>query len=174
MPIVVLSGSCGGMMRHHYADIFKGDGEIQAFCDRIFEFTEFLVHVLDIQLDDKGDKERVALHTSCAARREMGVHITGRKLLGQLNQVELVTHDYESECCGFGGTFSVKHGDISAAMVADKSRHLENAEVLRYISADWGCMMNINGALDYRNSKLKGQHIATFLLNRTQKQESRS
>ena len=167
IPIVVLSGSCGGMMRHHYLELLKDEPEIKSFCDRIFEFTEFLVHVLQVKLVDMGTPERVALHTSCAARREMGVHITGGKLLEQLAEVELITHDYESECCGFGGTFSVKHGDISAAMVADKTRHLKATDVVRYISADWGCMMNINGALEYQKSQLTGQHIATYLRQRT-------
>lgn len=168
IPIVIISGSCGGMMRHHYKDLLGDEvPEISAFCDRIFEFTEFLVHSLKIKLDDKGSPERVALHTSCAARREMGVHITGRQLLGQLDNVELVTHNYESECCGFGGTFSVKHGDISGAMVKDKTKNLLDTDVVRYISADWGCMMNINGALDYQKKSLRGEHIASYLLNRT-------
>ncbi len=167
IPIVVISGSCGGMMRHHYCDLLAEQPEIEHFCDRIFEFTEFLVHVLHIKLHDQGEKERVALHTSCAARREMGVHITGNQLIKQLENVELITLDYESECCGFGGTFAVKHGDISAAMVGDKTKHLLATEVVRYVSADWGCMMNINGALDHQKQSLRGEHIASYLLHRT-------
>ncbi|WP_440876905.1 (Fe-S)-binding protein [Thalassotalea sp. PLHSN55] len=166
IPIVIISGSCGGMMRHHYLDLLKDEPGIQAFSDRIFEFTEFLVNVVKIELNDKGHYEKVALHTSCAARREMGVHITGQKLLGQLDNVELVVHNNESECCGFGGTFSVKHGDISAAMVNDKSDSLLNADVVRYISADNGCMLNINGALEYKKENLRGEHIASYLLSR--------
>ena len=130
------------------------------------EFTEFLVNALKIQLNDKGSPEKVALHTSCAARREMGVHITGQKLLAQLENVELVVHKNESECCGFGGTFSVKHGDISGAMVNDKSDSLVEADVVRYISADNGCMLNINGALEYKKEHLRGEHIASYLLSR--------
>lgn len=167
-PIIVISGSCGGMMRHHYQDLLKDHPGIEQFCDRIFEFTEFLVKVLNITLDDQGQPEKVALHTSCAARREMGVHITGRALIEQLDNVELVTHQQESECCGFGGTFSVKHGDISGAMVADKTRHLCDTDAVRYISADWGCMMNINGSLEYQKKQLRGEHIASYLLNRIQ------
>ncbi|MCW8832099.1 MAG: (Fe-S)-binding protein [Colwellia sp.] len=170
IPIVIISGSCGGMMRHHYPELLDDVPEIQAFCDRIFEFTEFLVQVLNIQLTDNGQSEKVALHTSCAARREMGVHITGGKLIKQLKNVELITHENESECCGFGGTFSVKHGDISAAMVNDKSNNLDKAGVVRYVSADWGCMMNINGALEYQKKSLRGEHIASYLLKRTQAQ----
>lgn len=168
IPIVIISGSCGGMMRHHYPELLVDEPGIDKFCERIFEFSEFLVHVLRIKLQDTGGQERVALHTSCAARREMGVHITGRALLDQLDNVELVTHDNESECCGFGGTFSVKHGDISGAMVNDKVESLDNADVVRYVSADWGCMMNINGALDYQDKSLRGEHLASYLLHRTQ------
>ena len=174
IPIVVISGSCGGMMRHHYIDLFANDDDairdrVDNFCERVFEFTEFLVKVLNIKLTDQGKAERIALHTSCAARREMGVHITGGQLIKQLSNVELITHNYESECCGFGGTFAVKHADISAAMVADKSKNLVDADVVRYVSADWGCMMNINGALDYQQQSLRGEHIASYLLNRTRK-----
>lgn len=170
IPVIVISGSCGGMMRHHYLDLLSDDPAINNFCQRVFEFTEFLVHVLRLKPIDQGPKERVALHTSCAARREMGVHITGNKLISQLANVELVLHDYESECCGFGGTFAVKHADISAAMVADKSKHLVASDVVRYVSADHGCMMNINGALDYQKESLRGEHIASYLLSRIKSQ----
>ncbi len=167
IPIVVISGSCGGMMRHHYPALLADEPGIQAFCDRIYEFSEFLVHVLNIQLFDSGNKERVALHTSCAARREMGAHETSKKLLEQLSNVELVEHQYESECCGFGGTFAVKHGDISVAMVEDKTKHLLAEDTVRYISGDWGCMMNIDGALAHQKQPLRGEHIASFLLDRS-------
>ena len=80
IPIVILSGSCGGMMHHHYPSLFKGMPEEQQakqFASRVFEFTEFLVHALKYQPDDKGGSETVAVHTSCSARREMNVHETG-------------------------------------------------------------------------------------------------
>ena len=92
---------------------------------RIYEFTDFLVNVLDWQPEDKGGDCTVVLHTSCAARREMGVHLTGRKLLGGLNKVKVAQQDHESECCGFGGTFSIKQPEISGAMVEDKVKSLE-------------------------------------------------
>lgn len=166
IPIVVISGSCGGMMRHHYQTLLKDDPTMATFGDRIFEFSEFLVNVLNISLDDKGDPERVALHTSCAARREMGSHITSQKLLKQLSNVEVIVHDKQSECCGFGGTFSLKHGDISIAMVTDKTQHLIDSGASTYVSADWGCMMNINCALEYQQQPMRGEHIASYLLSR--------
>lgn len=91
------------MMCHHYLELLEDVAEIVDFCDRIFEFTELLVHSLYLNFIDKGQPERVALHTSCAARREMGMHITGNKLLSQLKNVELIMHNYESGCCGFAG-----------------------------------------------------------------------
>jgi L-lactate dehydrogenase complex protein LldE len=166
IPIVVISGSCGGMMRQHYQSLLFEVPGIQAFCDHIYEFSEFLVYVLNIQLFDTGIKERVALHTSCAARREMGAHKTSKILLEQLDNVELVEHQYESEYCGFGGTFAVKHGDISVAMVEDKTKHLLATDTVRYISGDWGCMMNIDGALAHQKQPLHGEHIASYLLER--------
>lgn len=168
-PVIVLSGSCGGMMHHHYRRLFAGsehESRVNEFCDRVFELTEFLVHVCRIRLEDKGPSTSVVLHTSCAARREMKVHVTARQLLGQLDQVELREQAYESECCGFGGTFAVRHPAISEAMVQDKTQHLSDTRAEQLISADWGCLLNINGALEYQGRTLKGMHLASFLLSR--------
>jgi len=169
-PIVVLSGSCGGMMHHHYRRLFKGDDKqasVDAFCDRVFELTEFLVNVCRVQLKDKGEKTSVVMHTSCAARREMNVHKTATQLLNQLDSVEIIEQAYESECCGFGGTFSVRHANISQAMVEDKTRHLSETNANQLVSADWGCLLNINGALEYQGKSMRGRHLASFLLERT-------
>ncbi|WP_165313638.1 (Fe-S)-binding protein [Vibrio ziniensis] len=170
-PVIVLSGSCGGMMHHHYRRLFKQDAlqaQVDAFCDRVFELTEFLVNVCRVKLIDKGEPTSVVMHTSCAARREMNVHITATELLNQLQGVELRMQDYESECCGFGGTFSVRHPNISQAMVEDKTHHITQTHAETLVSADWGCLLNINGALQYQGKELQGRHLASFLLERTQ------
>jgi len=169
-PIVVLSGSCGGMMHHHYRRLFKGahnQASVDAFCDRVFELTEFLVNVCRVQLKDKGEETSVVMHTSCAARREMNVHKTATQLLNQLDNVDIFEQAYESECCGFGGTFSVRHGNISQAMVEDKTQHLSETNANQLVSADWGCLLNINGALEYQGKSMRGRHLASFLLERT-------
>lgn len=169
-PVIVLSGSCGGMMHHHYRRLFKGDEkqqQVDTFCDRVFELTEFLVNVCRIKLNDRGESTSIVMHTSCAARREMNVHVTATQLLNQLENVELREQDYESECCGFGGTFAVRHPDISQAMVEDKTHHLSNTKADELVSADWGCLLNINGALDYQGKSMRGRHLASFLLERT-------
>ncbi len=169
IPIVVPSASCAGMIRNHYPALFAGDADLaraQAVAERTFELTEFLVHVLDMTLEDRGDPVRVTLHTSCSAWREMGVAEESKQLLGQLKNVELVTLQRERECCGFGGTFAVKHAAISAAMVADKSADIEATGAAYVLGGDCGCLMNIGGALEHQGSAVRGQHIASFLLER--------
>ncbi|WP_137820315.1 (Fe-S)-binding protein [Pseudomonas sp. 2FG] len=170
-PLVVPSGSCAGMLREHYAELFKDEPatleQVQALAERTYELAEFLLHVCKVQLQDRGEPVKVALHTSCSARREMHTHLHGRALLAQLAQVERVEHDHESECCGFGGTFSVRMADISGAMVADKTRALQESGAHQVISADCGCLLNINGALEKQQQALRGHHLASFLWQRT-------
>ncbi|RJG10539.1 (Fe-S)-binding protein [Pseudomonas cavernicola] len=170
-PLVVPSGSCAGMLREHCADLFKDEPatlkQVQALAERTYELAEFLLYVCKVRLQDSGEPVKVALHTSCSARREMNTHLHGRVLLAQLAQVERVEHSHESECCGFGGTFSVRMPDISGAMVEDKTRALQESGAHQVISADCGCLMNINGALEKQQQALRGQHLASFLWQRT-------
>lgn len=169
-PVVVPSGSCAGMMRHHYPELFRGtDDEPRAreLAGRVFELTEFLVRVLKIELRDLGQPVKVALHTACSARREMGVAGDHEQLLKQLDKVELVEQERKEECCGFGGTFAVKNPDISAAMVSDKADALLATGAQQLVSGDCGCLMNIDGHLQHRGAGLRGQHIASFLWERT-------
>jgi L-lactate dehydrogenase complex protein LldE len=169
-PIVVPSGSCAGMMRHHYPEVFKDTPEqasVAAFSERIFELTDFLVNVLNIQLSDLGEPTKVALHTSCSARREMGVAEEHESLINQLGNVELLEQARKKECCGFGGTFSIKHPAISAAMVSDKAESILETNPDRLISGDCGCLMNIHGHMEHEGHQLDAQHIASFLWERT-------
>lgn len=169
-PVIVPSGSCGGMMKHHWPELFKNsefENRAKEISGRVVEFTNFLVNI-GYEPQDKGEPAKVAVHTSCSARREMGVHLTGWKLIDSLQNVERIVHDHESECCGFGGTFSVKQADISGAMVADKVQALKDTEAVEIISADGGCLLNIGGKIAKCEPDMpKPKHIATFLLERT-------
>ena len=168
--IVVPSGSCGGMMKHHWPKLFQGseyEARATELANRVVEFTNFLVDI-GYEPQDKGEQIKVTVHTSCSARREMGVHLTGWKLIDSLKNVERVVHDHESECCGFGGTFSIKHPDISGAMVTDKVAALKETQAVEIVSADAGCMMNIGGKIAKDEPNMpRPKHIATFLLERT-------
>jgi L-lactate dehydrogenase complex protein LldE len=172
-PVIVPSGSCAGMLRHHWPKLFADDlthlPRAESIASRTYELTEFLLHVLHVEWKSAkpAEKETVVLHTSCSARREMGTHTHARALLGQFSNVEIRQQDHEAECCGFGGTFSVKHPEISAAMASDKVDALEETGATTLVSADAGCLLNLNGTLEKRGSALRGQHIATYLWNQT-------
>ena len=108
-PVVVPSGSCAGMMRHHWPALFENDPiagpKARALAERIFELSEFLLRVIKVQyhnvLPGTLAPEQVVLHTSCAARREMGTRAHGVALLDALPGVTRAEHQHESECCGF-------------------------------------------------------------------------
>ena len=177
-PVVVPSGSCAAMMRHHYPALFAGDPALNrkatVLSERIFELTEFLVHVVGFSRADAGAPATVALHTSCHARREMGSAQSSHALLAGLAQVTVARQAHEEECCGFGGTFSMNHPAISRAMVTDKVDSLRESGAERVVSADCGCLFNILGRAEHMDlaakrtsATLPGEHIASFLLRRT-------
>jgi L-lactate dehydrogenase complex protein LldE len=172
-PIVVPSGSCAGMMRDHWPGLFADDPRLQARAievgSRVVELTAFLVEsvgVAALGLPASGAPTRVVLHTSCAARREMGTHVPSRELLRSLPGVEVVTQAREAECCGFGGTFSMRHPAVSGAMVQDKLQSVTDTGCDALVSADCGCLQNINHHAEYQQARLRGKHIASFVLKR--------
>ncbi len=169
-PIVMPSGSCAGMMRRHYPDLFRDTPQVSTaggIAERVWELTDFLLNVCHIRLVDLGEPVRVAMHTSCSARRELGLAEVGPRLLAQLENVEVVTQERAEECCGFGGTFAVRHADIAGAMVGDKVETLVEIGAREYVTTDCGCLMNINGYAEKNLRPVQGQHILSFLWHRT-------
>lgn len=175
IPIVVPSGSCGGMIKHHYPTLFAGEPDEAAAVDvasRVYEFTEFLVDVLDIKLEDQGAPTEVAVHTSCSARREMGVADKIEQLLRQLDNVTVLEQHHKKECCGFGGTFAIKEPEISASMVEDKTAAIRDTGASTMVTQDCGCMLNISGSFEHQANTQKlampnSTYIAEFLLERS-------
>ena len=167
LPVVVPSGSCAGMFRQHYREVFAEEPDtlkrVDNLAERTFELTEFLLHVCKVDWQDLGQPTQIALHTSCSARREMNTHLHARELLGKLANVERLDHDHESECCGFGGTFSVRMPEVSGAMVLDKTRSLRESGAAEMVTADGGCLLNINGSLEKQKQTFRGRHLASFL-----------
>jgi L-lactate dehydrogenase complex protein LldE len=177
-PVVIPSGSCGGMIRLHYPHLFADDPVLHAkaldLSERVYELSEFLVHVVNFSQPDLGTPCTVALHTSCHARREMGSHETSAALLDSLAQVNVVEQARIEECCGFGGTFAMRYPDISEAIATDKVAAIKDTGAERVVSADCGCLLNITGRaakqdeLAGRTSPtLPGEHLASFLWRRT-------
>jgi L-lactate dehydrogenase complex protein LldE len=168
-PIVVPSGSCAGMMKHHYPLLFAGDARldsIQQFSNRIVELSEFMVRTLNVKLEDRGTPIKVTWHSSCHALREMQIIEYSKSLIRQLQNVQLVELQNEFECCGFGGTFAVKQPDISGAMVSDKVADIQQTAAARLLTGDCGCLMNISGAMEHQKIPIKGQHFAEFIWER--------
>lgn len=169
-PIIVPSGSCAGMMRHHYPDLFAGDPlekKARDVAGRVFELGQFLLHQLNVTLTDLGSPLTVTWHSSCHAMREMQVTEDAKTLIRQLENVTLVELSREYECCGFGGTFAVKQPHLSGAMVKDKIADIAQTGAERVITGDGGCLLNITGAMEKEVMPIAGQHLAQFLWERT-------
>ncbi len=170
LPVVLPSGSCAGMMKVHYPELFHGqpdEAQVRAFSARVYELTQFLVEVLDVRLKDLGEPVKVTWHSSCHAVRDLGLNGEPQALIGQLSNVELSPLAREQECCGFGGTFSVRQPEISGAMSCDKAADAESTGASVLLSTDGGCLLNVNGTLEAKRSPLRVQHIAEFLWERT-------
>jgi L-lactate dehydrogenase complex protein LldE len=191
-PVVVPAGSCAAMMRRHYPQLFAGEPDLPAaiaFAERVHELTEFLAGLLAARgerLVDLGPPVRVTWHASCHALRELGPagghpgggrpagghsagghSAGGHPLLAQLANVEVAVLARERECCGFGGTFSLRFPEISAAMVEDKAADVGASGASELLSADCGCLLNIAGHLARTGSTVRPRHLAEFLLERT-------
>ena len=164
--VVVPSGSCTGMLVKHYPELFRDEPETlaraQDLAARTRELSAFLVEHDGAGRIDARFSGKVAMHDSCAARRELGIHAEPCMLLDALGAQCVELKDAEI-CCGFGGTFCVKYPDVSARMVSDKAQAViaSGAEVL--VSGDLGCLMNIAGRLRRMDSGVRVVHLAELL-----------
>ena len=167
--LVAPSGSCSGMIRTHYADLFAGDAawsvRAAALADKTYELTDFLTRVLKVDAVPGGAyRGRITYHDSCSGLREMGVKAQPRALLAKVPGVELVEMAECETCCGFGGTFSIKYGEISTRLADNKCQHIANTDADAVVLGDLGCMLNIEGRLRRRgDAKTRVLHVAEVL-----------
>jgi L-lactate dehydrogenase complex protein LldE len=166
--IVAPSGSCAGMMRTHYPDLFAGDADAAAraarFCARTYELTDFLANVVKVERVPGRYAGRVTYHDSCAGLRECGVKAQPRVLLSKVPGLVLDEMEEAENCCGFGGTFSVKFGDISAHLSERKCANIAATRAGAVVLGDLGCMLNIEGRLRRRgDAATRVLHVAEVL-----------
>jgi L-lactate dehydrogenase complex protein LldE len=168
--IVIPSGSCAGMVKHHYAELFSKEPEtLEAFeriKPRVFEFSQFLLDVAKVEDVGARFERVVTYHDSCHALREMGIRQGPRRLLSHVRGLELREMEPAEECCGFGGTFSVKFPEISGGMARTKLDSILKTGAEVVVSVDSSCLMQIQGALSRAGSRVRTMHLAEVLAER--------
>src|SRR6056297_693291 len=167
--IVAPSASCVGMVHEFYGKVAERSGDkelmkkVERIVPKVFELTQFLVD--ELGLDDVGAyyPHRVTYHPTCHSLRVLNIGDAPLKLLRNVKGIDLVELPMAEECCGFGGTFSVKNSDTSMAMLGDKIRHIKGTGAEVCSAADNSCLMHIGGALSRQRSGVKPVHIAEIL-----------
>jgi L-lactate dehydrogenase complex protein LldE len=163
--LVAPSGSCSGMIRTHYADLFHDDPAMlrraELLAAKTYELTDFLVNVVKLERVPGQFTGKVTYHDSCAGLREMNVKQQPRALLRTMPGVEVTEMTDCETCCGFGGTFAIKFGDISARMADNKCQHIVDTGADAVVLGDLGCVLNIEGRLRRRgDTHTRVLHIA--------------
>ena len=169
--VVVPSGSCGGMLKHHLPTLFDDDPDLRtraaALADRTFELVSFLVDVRGITaLAARYQGGPVTYHDSCSGLRELGIKAQPRRLLNAVGATMTEMSDPEM-CCGFGGTFCVKYPEISVRMVSDKTADIAATGAETVLAGDLGCLLNIAGRLRREGQTAHVRHIAEVLAGMT-------
>lgn len=164
--VVTPSGSCAAMVKVEYPELFHDDlvwhGRAEDLARRTHELSDFLVNVLGKVDVGASYPARATYHMACHLRG-LGVQREPQLLLERVRGLELVPLERFDECCGFGGSFSVRYPGISGSMVNDKAGFIEKTGANVVISTDAGCLMNIGGCLRRRNSGVRFAHLAEVL-----------
>ena len=165
--IVAPSGSCAGMLKKHYPELFEGDpawqARAEAFSAKVHELISFLTDVAKVKKVDAKWRASATYHDSCSGLRELGVKSQPRTLLSSVAGLKLKEMNNCEVCCGFGGTFAVKYSDISNAIVSEKTENIRKARPSLLLAGDLGCLMNMAGKLKREGSKIQVRHVAEVL-----------
>ncbi|MBP7849647.1 MAG: (Fe-S)-binding protein [Lentimicrobiaceae bacterium] len=164
--VISPSASCVGMVRNYYDELFYNSAlhnEYRQLKRNIYEFSDFLVNILKITQVDAVFEHKVTYHDSCAALREYGIKDEPRVLLSNVRGLEIVEMKDADVCCGFGGTFSVKHEGISTAMAEQKIQNALDTGAAYITSTDISCLMHLEGYINKHNLPLKTIHLVDIL-----------
>jgi L-lactate dehydrogenase complex protein LldE len=168
--VVAPSGSCAGMLRTHFPELFDSDPawkrRAEAVAAKSFELVSFLVDVRGFTQVPGALAARATYHDSCSGLRELGVKAQPRRLLARVAGLELVEMRRPEVCCGFGGTFCVKYPEVATRMVDDKLDDAEATGAELLLAGDLGCLLNMAGRAARRGSRLAVRHLAEVLAGR--------
>ena len=169
--VVAPSGSCAGMISHHFPQLFKDDAKWQARAEALaaktFELIAFLSDVIGADVTPPALEATATYHDSCSGLRELGIKTQPRAFLKKVDGLTLVEGDIPETCCGFGGLFCVKYPDISEKMVDAKSQDIEKTGADLLLAGDLGCLMNMAGRLKRRGADVQARHVAEVLAGMT-------
>lgn len=165
--IVAPSGSCAGMLRTHLPELFADEPDLlpraTAFSAKVYELVSFLVDVLGITKVNARFQGNVTYHDSCSGLRELGIKSQPRQLLESVEGLSLTEMNTADVCCGFGGTFAVKYGEISDAIVTKKAEDITASSAEVVLAGDLGCLMNMAGKLQRLGRPVQARHVAEVL-----------
>jgi L-lactate dehydrogenase complex protein LldE len=165
--IIVPSGSCTSMIAHHFADLFDNDpkllGQAHTLEPRVWEFSRFLLEVAKVEDVGARFDGVVTYHDSCHALRELRIQAGPRKLLSKVQGLTLAEMGAAEECCGFGGTFSIKFPEVSGAMARTKIDSIQKTGASTIVSIDSSCLMQLQGVIDRAGLPLRTMHLAEVL-----------
>ncbi len=169
--VVAPSGSCAGMLKKHYPELFAHDpawlDRARAFSNKVHELVSFLTDVRGLDRVDAAFDGSATYHDACAGLRELGIRDQPRKLLETVDGLQLRELTDADVCCGFGGTFCVKYADISNAIVGRKADAIAAAGADMLLAGDLGCLMNMAGKLQRRGGEIAVRHVAEVLAGMT-------
>jgi L-lactate dehydrogenase complex protein LldE len=169
--VVAPSGSCAGMIKVHYPALFADEPETltraKELAARSYELISFLTDVMKLERVNARFEGTATYHDSCSGLRELGVKAQPRKLLASVKGLTLTEMRDAEICCGFGGTFAVKYGDISGKIASEKCANVESSKATTLLAGDLGCLLNMTGKLKRLGRKTRVWHVAEVLAGMT-------
>jgi L-lactate dehydrogenase complex protein LldE len=169
--VVVPSGSCAGMAKMHYPELFADEPDMLARAEelaaRTHELVEFLVDIRGMTEVAAHWPRSATYHDACSGLRELGVKAQPRHLLGSVGGLSVKELPGAEVCCGFGGTFCVKYPEISDKMVTDKALDIAATGAEAVLAGDLGCLLNIAGKLSRLGIRCEARHVAEVLAGMT-------
>lgn len=165
--VVVPSGSCGGMIKQHYPQLFAPDSDWKNRAERLssktFELTSFLTDVLRVERVIATYAGKVTYHDSCSGLRELQIKSQPRRLLASVVGLSLQEMEESETCCGFGGSFCVKYPELSNRMISEKMAHIYATGADTVLAGDMGCLLNMAGKLLREGATVQVRHVAEVL-----------